>query len=156
MIRRRIIDSPVGGLILAADEQAVREVRFAKGLREPAPAGERSPADALLDRAERELSEYFAGSRRDFTVPIAPAGTPFHQEVWAALRTIPYGETRTYGQIAAAIGRPRACRAVGMANNRNPVAIVVPCHRVVGSTGALTGYAGGLDAKALLLRIERR
>lgn len=156
MIRRRIILSPVGPLILAADELAVREIRFAQGLREPAPAGETSPADALLDRAERELSEYFAGSRRDFTVPIAPAGTPFQQEVWAALRTIPYGETRTYGQIAAAIGRPRACRAVGMANNRNPVAIVVPCHRVVGSTGALTGYAGGLDAKALLLRIERR
>ena len=159
MILRKIIDSPAGSLIVAADELAVREIRFAGTVRELPPPDERletGAAETLLDRAERELSEYFAGSRRDFTFPIAPAGTPFQQEVWSALRTIPYGETRTYGQIAASVGRPRACRAVGMANNRNPIAIVVPCHRVVGSSGALTGYAGGLDAKALLLRIECR
>ena len=159
MILRKIIDSPAGSLIVAADEQAVREIRFAGTVRERPPPDERletGAAETLLDRAERELKEYFAGSRRDFTFPIAPAGTPFQQEVWSALRTIPYGETRTYGQIAASVGRPRACRAVGMANNRNPIAIVVPCHRVVGSSGALTGYAGGLDAKALLLRIECR
>ena len=102
-----------------------------------------------------ELREYFAGTRRAFTLPLAPAGTPFQQEVWAALREIPYGETRTYGQIAARIGRPKACRAVGMANNRNPIGIVVPCHRVVGASGALVGYAAGLAVKESLLRLER-
>lgn len=110
--------------------------------------------DALLRQAVRELEEYFAGTRRSFTLPLAPAGTPFQQAVWNALRTIPYGETRSYGQIAAQIGRPKACRAVGMANNRNPIAIVVPCHRVVGSTGALVGYAGGLSVKERLLTLE--
>lgn len=114
------------------------------------------PAEILLRQAARELAEYFAGTRREFTFPVAPAGTPFQQAVWAALRTIPFGQTRTYGQIAAQIGRPTACRAVGMANNRNPVAIVVPCHRVVGSGGGLTGYAGGLGVKAFLLELEAR
>lgn len=111
-------------------------------------------ADAL-DRAERQLREYFAGKRRDFDFPTAPAGTPFQQAVQAALRAIPYGETRTYAQIAAQIGQPLACRAVGMANHRNLLPIVVPCHRVVGSKGALTGYAFGIGRKEALLRFER-
>lgn len=109
----------------------------------------------LLRQAAAELTEYFAGRRRAFTLPLAPEGTPFQRAVWDALRTIPYGESRSYKQIAAQIGRPTACRAVGMANNRNPIAIVVPCHRVVGSGGTLVGYAGGLEAKAYLLGLER-
>lgn len=110
----------------------------------------------LLAQAARELGEYFAGIRRTFTFPISVQGTPFQQEVWRALRSIPYGQTRTYGQIAAQIGRPKAVRAVGMANHRNPLPIVVPCHRVVGADGSLTGYAGGLDIKTLLLRLEKQ
>lgn len=110
--------------------------------------------DALLRQAVRELEEYFAGTRRAFTFPLAPAGTPFQLAVWQALRTIPYGQTRSYGQIAAQIGREKACRAVGMANHRNPLAIVVPCHRVVGSTGAPVGYAGGVPVKMRLLALE--
>lgn len=101
-----------------------------------------------------ELREYFAGERREFTLPLAPAGTPFQQQVWAALREIPYGATCSYGRIAGRIGRPKACRAVGMANNRNPIAIVVPCHRVVGASGALVGYAAGLEVKEKLLALE--
>ena len=112
-------------------------------------------AAALLQRAERELGEYFAGRRRDFTLPLAPAGTPFQQAVWEALRRIPYGRTCCYRDIARAIGRPAACRAVGMANNRNPIVVVIPCHRVVGADGSLTGYAGGLSVKARLLEIEQ-
>lgn len=110
----------------------------------------------LLAQAARELGEYFDGIRRTFTFPISLQGTPFQKEVWRALRSIPYGETRTYGQIAAQIGRPKAVRAVGMANHRNPLPIVVPCHRVVGADGSLTGYAGGLDIKTLLLRLEKQ
>ncbi len=123
-------------------------------------AGDAGPLDGceaptpLLRRAVQELQAYFAGERRTFDWPLAPAGTPFQQAVWAALREIPYGETRTYGQIAARIGRPKACRAVGMANNRNPIAIIVPCHRVVGASGALVGYAAGLSVKEQLLRLE--
>lgn len=99
---------------------------------------------------------YFAGSRRRFTLPLAPEGTPFQQKVWEALRNIPYGETRTYKQIAIQIGHNQSFRAVGMANNRNPIVIVVPCHRVIGYDGKLTGYAGGLDIKEQLLELERR
>ena len=112
-------------------------------------------AAALLRRAARELEEYFAGERRDFTLPLAPAGTPFQQRVWRALEAIPYGETRTYAQIAAAVGNPRAVRAVGGANHRNPLPVVIPCHRVIGADGSLTGYAGGLERKTLLLGLER-
>lgn len=143
--------TPVGPLTVTASDEAVTAVRFgASGPAFDSP-GELPP---LLRRAVGELREYFAGTRRTFTLPLAPAGTPFQQEVWAALREIPYGETRTYGQIAARIGRPRASRAVGMANNRNPVGIVVPCHRVVGASGALVGYAAGLPVKEFLLRLE--
>lgn len=109
----------------------------------------------ILRRAWEQLREYFTGRRRDFDVPLAPRGTEFQRMVWEALRAIPYGETRSYGQIAAAVGRPRACRAVGLANNRNPIAIIVPCHRVIGADGSLTGYAAGLPIKAGLLDLER-
>ena len=110
----------------------------------------------VSDLAAAQLAEYFAGTRSTLTFPISAQGTPFQEAVWAAVRDIPYGETRTYGQIAAALGRPGACRAVGNACNRNPILIAIPCHRVVGSKGALTGYAAGLSTKALLLDLEQR
>ena len=108
----------------------------------------------LIARTHKELREYFAGERRTFTIPLAPEGTAFQKQVWQALLAIPYGETRSYGQIAAMIGRPRAARAVGMGNHKNPISILIPCHRVVGADGSLTGYGGGLDIKEYLLRLE--
>lgn len=148
------VSSPVGPLTLVASAEALYAIRF--GAEIPGGCIRRTETDALplLRQAARELGEYFAGSRRDFTLPLAPQGTPFQQAVWTALRTIPYGQTFTYRQIAARIGRPRSCRAVGMANHRNPLPIVIPCHRVVGSGGALTGYAGGLPVKEFLLNLE--
>lgn len=153
----RIIATPVGPVGIAATEHAVTRIFFAPGqpLSAPEPADGPAGAAALLQRAGRELGEYFAGRRRDFTLPLAPAGTPFQQAVWEALRRIPYGRTCSYRDIARAIGRPAACRAVGMANHCNPIAIVIPCHRVVGANGALTGYAGGLEVKSRLLEIEQ-
>lgn len=111
--------------------------------------------DELLDRAIDEMDEYFAGKRIAFDIPLAPEGTPFQHEVWNALRAIPFGETRSYMDVAAAIGKPRAVRAVGAANGRNPLGIVVPCHRVIGADGSLTGYAGGMERKKFLLDLER-
>ncbi|MBQ5683798.1 MAG: methylated-DNA--[Peptococcaceae bacterium] len=108
----------------------------------------------LLLEAKRQLEEYFAGLRAAFSLPLAPEGTDFQKAVWRELENIPYGETRTYGQIARALGNPKASRAVGMANHKNPVAIMIPCHRVIGADGSLTGYAGGLDIKEALLRLE--
>lgn len=108
----------------------------------------------LLAEAEKQLKEYFHGERREFRLPLAPEGTNFQRKVWAALQTIPYGETRSYKEIAAQTGNEKACRAVGMANHRNPIGIFIPCHRVIGSSGKLTGYAGGLDKKKLLLELE--
>lgn len=110
----------------------------------------------LTRQAIRELDEYLAGKRRVFTLPIQPSGTQFQKKVWRALCDIPYGETRSYGQIARAVGNPKACRAVGMANNRNPISIVIPCHRVIGADGSLTGYGGGLKIKETLLELERK
>ena len=111
-------------------------------------------ADTLTDRAARQLDEYFMGKRRGFDLPLDPHGTCFQRTVWEALIRIPYGETRSYKQIAQAIGNPNACRAVGMANNKNPIWIVIPCHRVIGSDGSLTGYGGGLEMKQRLLELE--
>ncbi|MDE6777902.1 MAG: methylated-DNA--[protein]-cysteine S-methyltransferase [Alistipes sp.] len=141
------IASPVGALTLTEERNRLVRIEFAD-----AGAADRTP---LLESAARQLTEYFAGTRRDFDIPLAPAGTLFQQEVWRALRDIPYGTTRSYKSVAEAVGRPQACRAVGMANNRNPLPIVVPCHRVVGASGALVGYAGGLDVKRALLDLER-
>ena len=115
----------------------------------------RQPAEAPpLAEVRRQLAEYFAGRRRDFDLPLAPRGTAFERQVWEALLAIPYGETRSYAEIARSIGHPDACRAVGRANGRNPIPIVIPCHRVIGSDGSLTGYGGGLDLKRLLLGLE--
>lgn len=142
----RAIETPIGPLTLQADEAAVTAIRFgADGARDASP---------LLDAAEAQLREYFAGARRTFDLPLAPHGTAFQQRVWAALRAIPYGETRTYGELAAAIDSPNAGRAVGMANHRNPIPIIIPCHRVIGANGTLTGYAGGLEIKRRLLALE--
>jgi len=110
----------------------------------------------VLTETQRQIDEYFNGQRQQFCVPLELAGTPFQQRVWSALLQIPYGQTRSYAQIARQIGTPDAVRAVGAANGRNPVSIVVPCHRVIGSTGKLTGFAGGLEAKAQLLSLEAR
>lgn len=142
----RTIETPIGPLTLQADEAAVTAIRFGAGVAQDA-----SP---LLDAAEAQLREYFAGARRTFDLPLAPRGTAFQQRVWAALRAIPYGETRTYGELAAAIGSPNASRAVGKANHHNPIPIVIPCHRVIGANGTLTGYAGGLEVKRKLLALE--
>lgn len=109
----------------------------------------------LLQRAGSQLSEYFQGKRKEFDLPLAPVGTDFQRRVWDALLTIPYGKTRSYGEIAAQIGQPKASRAVGGANNRNPIMIVIPCHRVIGANGSLTGYGGGLDVKQYLLELEK-
>ena len=149
-MHERLMESPVGLLTLRAEGGALTAVLF--GDRRTGLPGE----DPALDQAETELREYFAGSRKVFTVPVRLSGTDFQIEVWNALREIPYGATATYGEIARRIGRPRACRAVGMANHRNAVPILIPCHRVVGAGGALTGYAGGLEVKSFLLALERR
>ena len=109
----------------------------------------------VLQEAKRQLEEYFAGKRTVFDLPLNPTGTVFQKQVWAQLQQIPYGETRSYSQIATAIGNPKASRAVGGANNKNPIGIIVPCHRVIGANGALVGYAGGLDLKEKLLQLER-
>ena len=128
-----------------ADAPGGRSRRHGHPLRRGRRAGRLAPA---------QLREYFAGTRRTFDLPLAPRGTAFQQRVWAALRAIPYGETCTYGELAAAIGSPSASRAVGMANHHNPIPIVIPCHRVIGANGTLTGYAGGLEIKRKLLALE--
>lgn len=110
----------------------------------------------LLKEARKQLNEYFAGKRREFDLPLAPQGTEFMRRVWKALQTIPYGETRSYKDIAVLAGNSKACRAVGMANNRNPISIIIPCHRVIGASGDLIGYGGGLDKKKFLLDLEQR
>ena len=141
-----LLQSPVGPLTLSGTAEAVTALAFGAG-----PGAGTCP---LLEEAARELEEYFQGRRQVFTVPLAPAGTPFQQRVWAELQKIPFGATASYGEIAARIGNPRACRAVGMANHHNPIAIFIPCHRVVGGGGGLVGYAGGLDVKRALLELE--
>lgn len=144
------IDSAVGPLTLAGDNGALTHVLFG---REDIPGYVPGKAP-ILDAARQQLSEYFSGSRREFDLPLAPTGTPFQLRVWEALRTIPYGETISYKQLAERSGSPRGYRAVGMANHNNPISIIVPCHRVVGAGGSLTGYGGGLDIKERLLRLE--
>ena len=123
--------------------------------RVPLNIGPEAPGHPVLVEAERQLQEYFAGNRRSFDLKADVVGTPFQRAVWGALMTIPFGETRSYSEIAAQVGKPAAARAVGAANGRNPLSIVAPCHRVIGAAGGLTGFAGGLDVKARLLAFER-
>jgi methylated-DNA-[protein]-cysteine S-methyltransferase len=149
-MNRICLSTPVGPIALEANDRAVVRVSFGE---EP-PVGARTP---ILARAERELEEYFAGTRTDFTFPLElTEGTAFQQRVWRALGRIPFGETRSYGDVARQVGSPRAVRAVGAANKRNPIAIVLPCHRVIGADGSLTGFGGGLPVKKWLLEHEAR
>lgn len=145
-----LFDTPVGQMALAGEGDAISRL-YLPGLPLPRLASRETP---LLARGREELLEYLAGARRDFDLPLAPQGTPFQQRVWAALREIPYGQTRSYRELALAAGSPRSYRAVGMANHRNPIPILIPCHRVVGADGSLTGYAGGLELKRKLLELE--
>jgi methylated-DNA-[protein]-cysteine S-methyltransferase len=148
--------SPVGALTLVASEKGLAAILWEDDdpLRVRIEVGPEDPRHPVLVEAERQLNEYFAGTRREFSVVLDFVGTPFQQTVWQALLGIPFGETRSYGELARQIGRPSAARAVGAANGKNPVSIIAPCHRVVGSSGELTGFAGGLAAKELLLRLE--
>ncbi len=152
------IASPVGTLTLVAADAGLAAIVWEDDAPLRVRTGPLAQDDAhpVLVETARQLAEYFAGQRRVFALPLAPQGTTFQLDVWAALSAIPWGETRSYAAIARAIGRPTAMRAVGAANGRNPLSIVVPCHRVVGSNGTLTGFAGGLAAKARLLEIEGR
>ncbi len=150
--RYNVIDSPFGPISPAVDENgAVAWIWF--GAREPGP-GRMIDAKATAD-VDRQLGEYFERKRQDFDLPLAPKGSEFQHDVWKLLREIPYGETRSYGQLAKELGKPDASRAVGRANATNPIAIIVPCHRVIGTNGTLTGYAGGLEMKDSLLKFER-
>lgn len=151
MINYYFYETIIGYLTISADEQGITDVSFGK--RNPVHAVcEETP---VIKQAVSELQEYFEERRREFTVPLHPQGTDFQLRVWQVLRTIPYGKTWSYKQVATAAGNPNASRAVGMANNRNPIAIIIPCHRVIGANGRLVGYAGGLDVKEKLLEIEQ-
>ena len=147
-----LLQSPVGMLCVEARDGAVRSIRLARAEDRLIEAA----ASPLLTQAVKELSEYFAGTRTNFTFPMYAEGTPFQKSVWDALSAIPFGETRTYGEIARQVQNEKGSRAVGMACNRNPIMIAVPCHRVVGAKGALTGYAYGTDMKQQLLDLEQK
>jgi len=146
------ISSPIGPLWLLQQDSALVGLHGAK----PFDLDQyRNVSTPLLLETQNQLEEYFTGTRKTFDLPLSPKGTPFQQAVWQALREIPYGETRSYKEIAQTIGRPKACRAVGQANNRNPLMIVQPCHRVIGTNGSLTGFAHGTDMKQFLLDLEK-
>lgn len=157
-VRHALVPSPLGELTVSADGEALTGVYFEGHRHPPAPRrlGARVTAadDPTLAAAQAQLTDYFAGERTLFELPLAPVGEPFQQRVWRRLLAIPYGERITYGAIAREFGDPHLARAVGAAVGRNPLSIVIPCHRVVGSTGSLTGFAGGLDRKARLLDLE--
>lgn len=154
----KFVESPVGALKLVASDKGLAAILWEND------SPRRVPMTGLIEdgkhpvllKAEHQLKEYFTGSRKTFDLPLDMRGTTFQKDVWEALLAIPYGETRSYGQLAKQLGRPSASRAVGAANGRNPISIVVPCHRVVGSSGKLTGFAGGLDVKARLLDLEKK
>lgn len=147
------IETPIGGLIIRENGMAVTAIRVAQGKGEGSQVPEKETP--LLRETKKQLHEYFNGQRKSFDLPLQPAGTAFQQEVWKALRQIPYGETRSYKELADMIGNSKACRAVGGANNKNPILILIPCHRVIGVNGSLTGFAAGLPAKKYLLELEQ-
>lgn len=148
------LDTPIGELLLAGEDGALAMIGFPKGSMRRDPEADWIYNEKPLETARQQLEEYFAGARKEFDLPLTLAGTEFQVSVLEALLEIPYGKTVSYGDIAKRIGRPRAVRAVGAANGRNPIPIVVPCHRVIGSSGDLTGFGGGLDTKEALLRLE--
>ena len=156
---RVTVESPVGRLTLVASDEGLHALLFSRDERHCRKAlrhMDEAPGHAVLAGATDQLSEYFAGRRKVFDVPLALEGTPFQERVWEQLTRIPYGATRNYGEIAAKLGGAGKARAVGAANGRNPVAIIVPCHRVIGKDGSLTGFGGGLDSKTFLLELEAR
>jgi methylated-DNA-[protein]-cysteine S-methyltransferase len=155
MLYHHCHDTPIGPLLLVGDGGGLVWVGLPQRGMAPAPPEDAQANKSKLHAVTRQLDEYFAGTRRQFDLPLRPAGTPFQLEVWGALLTIPYGETASYAEIARRIGRPRAVRAVGAANGANPLSIIVPCHRVIGSHGDLVGYGGGLPLKRWLLAHER-
>ncbi|MFW1677006.1 methylated-DNA--[protein]-cysteine S-methyltransferase [Pontibacter sp. JAM-7] len=147
-----MMNTALGTLLIKANDDAVTSIHFMRD-------GETVPelvSNPVTDLCIQQLSEYFGGQRNRFTLPLRPQGTPFQQQVWQALQDIPYGLTCSYGDLARKIGNPRAARAIGMANNRNPIPILIPCHRVIGSKGQLTGYSGGLSQKNYLLSLEQQ
>lgn len=143
------LDSPVGPLTIVSGSHGLESLQFGHHRPDGGVEDARANAEAIT-----QLQEYFSGVRQDFDLPLSPEGTAFQQSVWDQLRKIPFGETLSYGALARNLGMPGGARAVGMANNRNPIPIIIPCHRVIGANGALTGYAGGLDVKARLLALE--
>jgi methylated-DNA-[protein]-cysteine S-methyltransferase len=152
MLRYTYVDTPIGSILIAGDGKAIIETYFAGA--KPKPDWIRD--DAVMREAADQLLAYFAGELQSFDLPLAPRGTEFQLAVWDALQRIPYGQTTTYSTIAERIGRPAAIRAVGAANGANPIPIIIPCHRVIGSNGSLTGFGGGLDVKRQLLALEAR
>ncbi|MGY0070879.1 methylated-DNA--[protein]-cysteine S-methyltransferase [Streptomyces sp. QTS137] len=158
MKQHTVIDSPYGPLTLVADDGGVLCGLYMTDQRHrPAEEtfGDRADGVRAFTEAEEQLEAYFAGGLKEFTLELNPHGTPFQRRVWDLLTRIPYGETRTYGELAEDLGSPKASRAVGLANGRNPIGIVIPCHRVIGASGGLTGYGGGLQRKQRLLELER-
>jgi len=154
----KIMKSPVGELKLVAKNHRLAAVLWENDRPNRVKLGEmvEDKAEPVLLEAERQLGEYFAGKRSQFELELDFAGTDFQKQVWKALLTIPFGETRSYGQIAAQLGNPKAVRAVGAANGKNPISIIAPCHRVIGASGSLTGFAGGIETKAHLLELEAK
>jgi len=152
------IPSPVGKLTLIADNENIVALLWENDppSRVRLPKTVAAPNHPLLKKAQKQITEYFAKKRTAFDLPLEPLGTAFQKKTWKALRAIPFGETRSYADIAKKIGSPKACRAVGAANGKNPISIIVPCHRVIGSNGKLTGFAGGLEAKSWLLDFEAK
>lgn len=150
------MESPVGRLLLAGDGHCLRKLLFAEGRDEVKPRPDWIRDDDALAVSVQQLESYFRGELREFNIPVSPEGTCFQQRVWQELQSVGYGETLSYGELARRIGNPAASRAVGLANGANPISIVIPCHRIIGANGRLTGYGGGLPRKEWLLALERR
>jgi len=149
------VDSPIGQLVLTGDAKQITALHLPEAKRAPTVPADAERNDAVLQYATRQLNEYFAGKRREFQLRLNASGTDFQRRVWDAVYAIPYGTTASYRDIAEAVGSPKAVRAVGMANGRNPIPLIVPCHRIVGADGSLTGYGGGLPTKRWLLDHEQ-
>jgi O-6-methylguanine DNA methyltransferase len=152
----QFLETPIGTLLIAGDERAIRRIEFPRdGTAGKPEAGWTESARGPVGDAVRQLREYFSGKRTDFNLPLEPQGTAFQRGVWKRLEEIPYGETISYGELAKRVGNPKASRAVGAANGQNPIPIVIPCHRVIGANGKLTGFGGGLPTKEKLLELEK-
>ena len=150
------IASPIGPLLLAADDSGLQQILFPSNGKAAVPESNWQESSTSLRETVRQIEAYFSGQLETFDIALAPKGTPFQQKVWTELRSIPYGETISYGELARRIGNPNASRAVGLANGSNPIPIIIPCHRVIGSNGKLTGYGGGLPIKEKLLALEKK